>query len=73
MIHGGWDDWGYGDLKEIEARVKYFKSLNKDWLRCMEKETGIDKIFWDAMTDHEPDEFFRSNDAINYGLADEVI
>jgi len=72
MIHVG-DGAVEGTYHQLESDMKWYKKMNNTWLEMMEEYTRMPQSHWKKLTDRNSDVFFSSEDALEWGIIDEII
>jgi ATP-dependent Clp protease protease subunit len=72
FMHHDWFDDISGKGTELEAWVKHNESVGKMWTNLLAKHSNKDFKWWHARAKKPADFFFTADEAIEWGLADQV-
>lgn len=61
-----------GRTREMQANLKYITRLEETWYEIVAKHTGKLPRFWRRLSNKPHDYFFSADEAIEWGLADQM-
>jgi len=73
MLHVG-SGWSTdGNMWNQNAWMGWTNAMHETWLDLMDEYTKMPRSFWDKMCQSPKDRFFSSEDALEWGIIDEII
>lgn len=72
FMHHDWLGELEGKGSEIEAAVKHNEMLGKTWTNLIAKHTNKDFRWWNARAKRPADFYFSAEEALEWGLADQI-
>ncbi len=72
FMHHDWADEISGKGSELAAAVKHNETIGKVWTNLLAEHSQKDFKWWDARAKKAFDFYFSADDAVEWGLADQI-